>query len=439
MKASSPQSHLLFTQSQTEHPVQLLTLSAGNETALRERAKQVAAQLVSLPPESFSRHGFPTNTSGPHQPVRLSVVAETIEQMCESLNAYAEGQKRANLVSGQAHSIGQPKIGFLFTGQGAQYPGMGRELYDSSPIFHEALQRCADLLDPYLEQPLLSVLYPASEDTPMLNETAYTQPALFALEYALAELWRSWGILPDAVLGHSVGEYVAACVAGAFSLEDGLKLIAERGRLMQELPHDGSMAVVFASVARLTEELLPYTDTVSIAAINGPMNTVLSGSRETMQKLLAKLKAQGMLIQVLTVSHAFHSPLMEPILDRFEQAAKQIHFHALTLPLISNLTGEVLEPGAILDAGYWRRHIREPVQFARGIQLLADRGNTCFLEIGPRPTLLGMGRKCLPKGLYSWLPSLKNGQNDWYTILQSVGTLYVHGSGSVPPAGSATT
>lgn len=432
MKIPGPQNHSLFTQVRPEHPVQLLVLSAENEASLRELAEQVAAQLVSLPPESFSQFCFRINTSWPGRAVRLAVVAETVGQMCESLNTYAAGQKKAGLVSGQVRSIGRPKIGFLFTGQGAQYPGMGRELYDTSPVFHEALQTCADLLDPYLEQPLQSVLYPTSGDTLMLNETAYTQPALFAIEYALAKLWQSWGILPDAVLGHSIGEYVAACVAGAFSLEDGLKLIAERGRLMQMLPHDGSMAVVFASVDHLAEELLPYKDTISIAAINGPLNTVLSGSREAMQELLTKLKAEGILIQMLTVSHAFHSPLMEPILDRFEQAANQIHFNALTLPLISNLTGEVLEPGVILDAEYWRRHIRAPVQFARSMRLLSDQGYDCFLEIGPRPTLLGMGRKCLPKGSYSWLPSLKNDQNDWYTLLQSFGALYVNGAGGSP-------
>ena len=198
---------------------------------------------------------------------------------------------------------------------------MGRQLYETQPTFRAALDACAELLRPYLERPLLSVLYPNPGVDSPLDQTAYTQPALFALEYSLAMLWRSWGVKPAAVMGHSVGEYVAACVAGVFSLADALKLIAERGRLMQALPQIGSMATVFADESRVAAALAPYANDVSIAAINGPQNVVISGATRALQEVLKLLRLAGIKSQPLNVSHAFHSPLMVPILEAFEETA----------------------------------------------------------------------------------------------------------------------
>jgi acyl transferase domain-containing protein len=285
-------------------------------------------------------------------------------------------------------------------------------------------------LRPYLEQSLLDVLYPKPDASSPLNETAYTQPALFALEYALAELWRSWGIEPEAVMGHSVGEYVAACVAGIFDLEDGLKLIAERGRLMQSLPRDGEMAAVFTDEAHVRAVIQPYVHEVSIAAVNGPEHIVIAGTSGAVQTVITRLQGEGIKTTALTVSHAFHSPLMEPILDAFERVAQTVPFATPAIPLVSNVTGE-LATSECMTPTYWRRHIRQSIRFADSMKTLHQQGYRVFLEIGPQPTLSGMGRHCLPEteteAVPLWLSSLRRGQSSWQHLLQSLGALYTLG------------
>ena len=262
---------------------------------------------------------------------------------------------------------------------------------------------------------------------PKIDHTRFTQPALFSLEYALAELWRSWGVQPQAVLGHSVGEYVAACMAGIFSLEDGLKLIAGRGRLMGELPAGGEMAVVFAGLPRVEASIAGYADRVSLGAINGPKNIVISGEGAAIQEILANLTAEGIKTRPLTVSHAFHSPQMDPILDDFEQLVSSVHLSKPRIDLIANVTARKAGP-EIAQAGYWRQHIRQPVLFMESIAALRQSGCTAFVEIGPNPTLLGMAQRCLPEEDHLlWLPSLRKGRGDSETILSSLGELYTHG------------
>ena len=282
-------------------------------------------------------------------------------------------------------------------------------------------------------------MFSADQSAALLDETEYTQPALFAFEYALAEMWRSWGITPDFVIGHSVGEYVAACVAGVFGLEDGLKLIAARGRLMQSLPRDGSMATVFADQTSVVAALAQLPELagsasnghasvaqVAIAADNGPNSTVVSGQTAAVRALLARLESDGIETRPITVSHAFHSSLMDPILAEFERTAGQITFMAPRLTLISNLTGHPIGQDEI-DAAYWRKHLRAPVQFAAGMRSLAELGCDVFLEIGPQPVLVGMGKRCLPGEELTWLPSLRKQHDDWQVLLDSVGALYVRG------------
>ncbi|MEP0791424.1 MULTISPECIES: type I polyketide synthase [Cyanophyceae] len=413
--------------SDVERPLHMLTLSAKSENALRAMACCYEAFLANHSKVSLVDVCFTANTGRSHFAHRLALAVESTETLREQLSAFAARKQPTGLASGYVRSRKQPKVAFLFTGQGSQYVGMGRQLYDTQPTFRQALERCDELLRPYLDQPLLSVLYPESSATSPLNETAYTQPALFALEYALTQLWKLWGIEPDVVMGHSVGEYTAACVAGVFSLEDALKLIATRGQLMQRLPHDGEMAVVFAPEARVTVAISPYAEAVSIAAINGPENIVISGARQAVQAVLRQMASEGVRTTQLNVSHAFHSPLMEPMLNDFERTAAEVDYSSPRIQLISNLTGQVVGADELMLAEYWRHHIRETVRFSEGIEKLHQQGYDLFVEIGPSPILSGMGRRCLPEGAGVWLPSLKKGQEDWLQLLDSLRALYVGG------------
>lgn len=410
---------------EVDRPLYLLALSAKTPTTLKELAGRFADYLLVPNQAALADICYSANTGRSHFVHRLAVAAGSVAEMQAKL-----ARLILELPSGETpgRSQAQPKIVFLFTGQGAQYVNMGRQLYDTQPTFRAALDKCAVYLSPYLEQSLLSVLFPDPNTTSPLDETGYTQPALFALEYALAELWRSWGIEPAAVIGHSVGEYVAACVAGVFTLEEGLRLITERARLMQNLPSGGVMAAVMADEDRVAAATAPYAESVSIAAVNGPDNTVIAGAKTAVEAVLAKLQAEGLKTRRLTVSHAFHSPLMESILPAFDQVARQIQYKAPALPLVANLTGQFWQPGQIPDAGYWVRHIREAVKFSAGMETLRQSGYDLFLEIGPNPTLLGMGKRCYPDETGLWLPSMRAGQDDWSQMLKSLGMLYMHGA-----------
>ncbi|MFZ5515898.1 MAG: amino acid adenylation domain-containing protein [Candidatus Zhuqueibacterota bacterium] len=413
--------------SKIERPLHVLSFGARTDAARDELVQRYRKLLTDQPGESLADICFTANTGRSHFESRLSVVASSVGQMRERLAGYEAGDPVLEITTGLSFDRARAKVAFLFTGQGSQYPGMGRTLYETQPTFKKAMDTCNELLRPHLEKPLLSVIYPEGDNSELIHETAYTQPALFAIEYALAQLWQSWGVTPNFLIGHSVGEYVAACIAGVFSLEHGLKFIAARGRLMGSLPHDGGMASIFTNEAAVAAAVKPYSKTMAIAGVHCPANIVISGKREDVQRVVAGFAAKGVETRELKVSHAFHSPLMDPILDEFERVASELHYAAPAIPIVSNLTGELLDEHTIPDAAYWRRHIREAVQFHAGMKALADHGCEVFIEPGPHPVLIGMGRRCLPQTDGLWAPSLKRDQDDWSAMLSSLSALYVNG------------
>lgn len=408
-----------------QRPLNVLPLSGRVEGALREMAGRYQKLLEEQPDLNFADVCYTAAVGRDHFGQRLAVVARTGAEAAQKLAAFVE-ERDETFITGATESAGRPMVGFLCTGQGSQYVEMGRQLYETEPTFRAALDECATLLQPHMEEPLLKVLFPAEGQQSPIDQTAYTQPCLFAIEYALAQLWRSWGIEPDILIGHSVGEYVAACLAGVFSLADGLKLIAARGRLMQALPQDGLMLSVLAPIEKVLPLVEPVADKVSIAARNGPTSVVISGVRATVEQIAEQLGADGIKTKALVTSHAFHSPLMDPMLAEFGKVAETVTFAAPTIALISNVSGQIAGD-EVTTPNYWVRHVREAVNFAEGMATMQQQGCTIFLETGPRPTLLGMGRQCISGDGLVWVPSLRQGRTDWEQMLESLGTLYVNG------------
>jgi len=456
-----------------ERPDHLLTLSAKDDGALTALADRYAAYLAAQPVDALADLCFTANTGRTHFAQRLALAGATAAEIVDQLVSW-----RAAKTGKTTAPVGEPpQVAFLFTGQGAQYINMGRDLYETQPLFRQTMDRCDEIFQAQTGESLLTVLYPdkktegrrqktevkktevrsqksevreleARTDTQSkiknqkskIDETAYTQPALFALEYGLAMLWRSWGVRPAFVLGHSVGEVVAAAVAGVFSLEDGLRLVTVRGRLMNALPEAGGMVVVQAAEKVVEPLLALYGDAVALAAVNGPHNVVFSGRSSALAALVAHLTADGIKTTPLTVSHAFHSPLMTPMLAAFQTVAEAITYHSPQLPLIANGTG-ALAGNELGTPAYWVRHVRDTVRFAAGIQTLLDHGVNTFLEIGPKPTLLGIAQQNLAQEENSpnhpitqspchpvMLPSLRPGQPDWQPMLTSLGALYEQGA-----------
>ena len=393
---------------------------------MSELAGRYAAFLENSPAAPLADISYTAAVGRTHFAHRLAIPAVSIQEAAAALWRFLADPADCDASHGQTAGERPPRIVYLFTGQGAQYAGMGCKLYETQAVFRAALDRCAQLLDRQLDRPLLSLLDPQGGS--LLDQTGYTQPVMFALQYALATLWRSWGIEPVAVLGHSVGEFAAACLAGVFSLEDGLHLIAQRARLMQSLPAGGRMAAVFATEPQVTAAIEPYRDRITIAALNGPESIVVSGDAVAVDELMARLDAQGIKSKPLVTSHAFHSRRMDPILDELGRVAATLACSKPTLDMVSNLTGRLADEYTYADPCYWSRHARSPVRFSQGMQVLAERGCEVFLEIGPSPTLIGLGRRCLPQDDYAWLSSLRSGRDDWQSMLDSLGELYVRGA-----------
>jgi amino acid adenylation domain-containing protein len=419
-----------------QRPLHPLVLSAKSGLALKDLALRYAEQLGQHACPNLELISAAAATGRSHLRHRLGISASTNSNAAQKLNAFAAGQAERGVHYENNEGASAPRIAFLFTGQGSQYEGMGRALYNTEPVFRHATDRCCEISSPYLEPSLIEVMYPSGEaklrsgqSSPAgatIDQTAYCQPALFTIAYALVALLKSWGIVPSAVMGHSVGEYAAACAAGIFSLDDGLKLTLERARLMQSLPGKGSMAAVFASVEVTQIAIAPYAAVLSIAAVNGPRHTVISGEQNALEAVLESFTKAGVEFRRITVSHAFHSPLIDPMLDEFEAAAAAVNFSKPSIPIVSNLSGTMLTEAP--DAHYWREHCRQPVLFASGIETMFAEGFDVFLEIGPQPVLTGLARACAPPDSAPLFVPMLRRNADWETTLAALLELHVRGA-----------
>ncbi|ACY13745.1 6-deoxyerythronolide-B synthase [Haliangium ochraceum DSM 14365] len=422
---------------------QVITLSAGSPAALRALAGRYVSHLGERPGCALADFAHTVQIGRAPLAHRAAFVARDRDQLVRGLESCAAGGEaggdaggvsadRAVLHHGEVTRGARGRVAFLYTGQGAQHLGMGRALYEAQPVFRRALDECAELANPHLERPLLEVMFASPDDASSaeaLTQTNYAQPALFAYEHAMSALWRSFGIEPAAVIGHSVGEIAAACAAGVFSLADGMRLICERGRLMHAAPGAGGMALVRASADEVEALLVPE---VEIAAINGADYTVLSGPQDSLAGVLARCEEEFFYVKPLHTSHAFHSAFMEPVLAPLRAFAdREVEFSAPALAFVSCTHGRLFAPGEVPDAAYWSRHARAPTLFHAGVEALLDTGITTFLEVGPHFVLGDLGKrsaKALGRGEgLAWLSSARRDDDGWTALLDAMAQLFVRG------------
>ncbi len=407
-------------------PWSLLPLSARSAHGLTALAQRYSSWLEAHPDASISDVAHTAGAGRSHFEHRAAVVANTVHEARMLLDDLVANRLRPGVLRGECGD--PPTTAWFFPGQGSQYPGMARELFDTEPVFADTVRRCAEAVDPILPRPLLDVLLSSDRETAeTLRHTSFAQPAIFAVEMGLARLWQSWGIEPDVVLGHSVGQYAAACVAGVFSLEDGARLIAERGRLFGSLPAGGRMVAVFAD-PEYVERAAADFPRVSVGAYNG-RNTVLSGPAEDLDQIVAACSQDATRCTWLETSHAFHSELLDPVLDQFESYAGQFSFAAPALPLVCNRTGAVLSAETPIDGQYWRKHSRQPVQFTESVKTVAALGATVLMEIGPQPILTAAALQSWPESAAApaTIVSLRKGTNAQRQMTDALASAYVLG------------
>ena len=414
-----------------ERPLHVLLLSGKNQAGLRALAGCFAELLEEPQPSAWPDICFSANTGRASLPYRVAIVADA-GSAAGLLAAFAAGNQAEGLWSGTAAEGKPPKVAFLFTGQGGQYAGMGRQLYDTHPGFQADIDRCADVLRAELGFNLHEVIFaePGSPAANRLDGPEMAQPALFALEWALARFWLALGVRPAALLGHSLGEFAAACIADVLSLEDALRLVTVRGRLLQAAP-PGAMAAIFADAATVQaaiEVVDVAPESIGIAALNGPAETVISGITASVEALLAHCVAQGVRCKRLPADHAYHSPLLKEASLALAREAGDIRFNPARLPIASSLTGALAAPADLADPEYWARQLTAPVRFAPALAAVLGLGVNALVEVGPHPTLLGLAQQAHPDAAFLALPSLRRDGDDWRHLLSSLGRLAVAGA-----------
>ncbi|MFJ1461704.1 type I polyketide synthase [Nocardia sp. N2S4-5] len=363
-------------------------LSGRTDAGLAGQAARLSEYLEAHPEVSAGDIGFSLASTRSRFTQRAVVFGQDRDRLAERLDVLAADGRSPGVVRGTAHP--KAKTAFLFPGQGSQRPGMGRELHAHYPVFADAFDEVATLLDPKLERPVREIAWAAADhpDAALLDRTDFTQAALFTVEVALYRLLESWGVTPDFLLGHSIGEVSAAYLAGVWSLTDATALVAARGRLMQRLPPGGAMLAVTADEPTADELIAGHRDRVAIAAVNGPAALVISGDEAAIEEIAAAAVARGLTAKRLRVSHAFHSPRMRPMLDEFADVCAALTYRPPRLPIVSDLTGQPADPAAVRTPDYWVRHVAEPVRFADGVRWLRESGRvTLFAEVGPGAAL----------------------------------------------------
>ncbi len=402
-------------------------LSASSPPALRAQADNLLTHLAATPAADLASLGFSLATTRGALKHRAALLATDRAELEAGLHAIAADGTGPHLFRA---TTGEGRTAFLFAGQGAQRPGMGQELHRTFPAYAKAFDAVCAALDPHLDRPLRDVVFAVdgSAEALLLGRTDWTQPALFACEVALFRLLESWGVRPDAVLGHSVGALAAAHVAGVLALDDAAALVAARGRVMARLPEGGAMVALRATEVRATALTAGHEDVLSVAAVNGPESTVLSGDRDVLTTVVDAFRAAGGTATWLRVNHAFHSPLVDPVLAELHDVAARTTPAEPRITLVSDLTGKPVEPGQFADPDYWVRHARGTTRFQDGVHSLVDLGCTRFQELGPGGDLAALAAECLADVVASApVPSLRPKRPETETLLAAVAQLHVSG------------
>ncbi|MGO9838034.1 MAG: amino acid adenylation domain-containing protein [Polyangiaceae bacterium] len=405
-------------------PSELLLVSAKNDAALERAIANLATYLEGSAPGELSDVAYTLQARRPHFAHRRAIVASSRADAVVALRGTSDTTSKRKLERRAA------PVAFVFPGQGTQYVGMGRTIYDAEPVFRQAVDRCAEILRPDLGRDLREVMFaaPADEEAAAvaLRRTAFTQPAIFTLEYALASLWQSWGIEPSALVGHSVGEFVAACISGVFSLEDAVSLVGQRGRLMQALP-EGSMLSVRAAAATIEARL---TGGIALAASNGPALSVVSGPTDEVVRFEATLEQEGIATKRLHTSHAFHSSMMDPVVEPFAALVRAARPASPRVPIFSTATGALLTTDQATDPLYWARHLRVPVRFTEALRALWGEPSRIVLEVGPRGTSAALARQIVTdRSGQIAIASLEDRPDaEWPSLLRALGQIWLAGA-----------